>query len=74
MEKKLFRTRNDKYICGVCGGLAKYINADPTIVRLAITAAAIFVSPLIILYIVAGFIVPYEDDVNNGVKQDDIID
>ncbi len=74
MNKKLLRTRNDKYICGVCGGLAKYFNADPTIVRLAVTALALFVGPVVILYIVAGFIIPYEDDTNNGVKQDDILD
>ncbi len=73
MGKKLTRTRNDKYICGVCGGLAKYFNWDPTFVRLGATALAIFISPLIILYIVAGIIVPYGDDTNNGVKPDDII-
>ncbi len=74
MEKKLFKTRNDKYISGVCGGLARYLKADPTIVRLVVTTAALFISPLIILYIVAAIIVPYEDDMNNGVKQEDILD
>ncbi len=74
MDKKLFRTKHDKYILGVCGGIAKYLNADPTIVRLLVTACALFISPIIILYIVAGIIVPYEDDLNNGVKQEDIID
>ncbi len=74
MNKKLLRTRNDKYICGVCGGLAKYLGVDSTILRLIVTAITIFVQPLIILYIVACFIVPYEDDMNNGVKQEDILD
>ncbi len=74
MSKKLFRTKNDKYICGVCGGLAKYLGADPTKVRLIATALTIFIQPLIILYIVACVIVPYDEDMNNGVKQEDIID
>ncbi len=74
MDKKLIRTRKDKYICGVCGGLAQYLGADPTIVRLVVTALALFVQPLVILYIVAAFIVPYDDDTNNGVKPEDIID
>ena len=34
MEKKLYRSTSDKKICGVCGGIAKYLGIDPTIVRL----------------------------------------
>jgi phage shock protein C len=32
--KKLYRSRNDKMIEGVCGGLAEYFNVDPTLIRL----------------------------------------
>ena len=38
MEKKLYRSRTDKKICGVCGGMGKYFGIDPTIVRLAVVA------------------------------------
>jgi len=34
MEKKLYRSRTDKMLFGVCGGLADYFNVDPTLVRL----------------------------------------
>ena len=34
MEKKLYRIEQGKMLCGVCGGLAEYLNLDPTIVRL----------------------------------------
>ena len=34
MTKKLYRSRKDKMIAGVCGGLAEYFNIDPVIVRL----------------------------------------
>ena len=30
MEKKLYRSRSDRMIWGVCGGLAKYFDIDPT--------------------------------------------
>ena len=33
--KKLFRSRENRMICGVCGGVAEYFNIDPTLVRLA---------------------------------------
>ena len=33
MEKKLYRSATDKKLAGVCGGLAKYLNIDVTIIR-----------------------------------------
>ena len=35
MERRLYRSRTEKMIAGVCGGIAEYFNIDPTIVRLA---------------------------------------
>ena len=32
--KKLYKSRNDRKICGVCGGLAEYFNVDSAVVRL----------------------------------------
>lgn len=34
MEKKLYRSRDDKKIAGVCGGIAKYFDVDSTLIRL----------------------------------------
>jgi phage shock protein C len=34
MSKKLYRSRNNKMIAGVCAGLAEYFNIDPVIVRI----------------------------------------
>jgi len=34
MQRKLYRSRTDKKIAGVCGGLAEYFNIDPVIVRI----------------------------------------
>lgn len=33
--KKLYKSKTDKKICGVCGGLGEYFNVDSTIIRLA---------------------------------------
>ena len=32
-EKRLYRTEEDKMLCGVCGGIAEYFSVDPTLVR-----------------------------------------
>ena len=60
MEKRLYRSRSDRMIGGVCGGLAKYFNIDPTIVRV-IAVLSIFVNGLGILgYIILAIVVPLE--------------
>ena len=60
MAKKLYRSRTDRKICGVCGGLAKYFGIDPTTVRV-IAIVSIFVTGLgIIAYIVMAIVVPLE--------------
>ena len=60
MPKRLYRSRTDRRIWGVCGGLAKYFDIDPTIVRV-IAIASLFVGTLgFWIYIIATIIVPLE--------------
>jgi phage shock protein PspC (stress-responsive transcriptional regulator) len=47
-------------IAGVCGGLGKYFEIDPTVVRLVFVLAA-FLSVGILAYIIMWIIVPYEE-------------
>ena len=59
MDKRLYRSRDDRMISGVCGGLAYYFAIDPTIVRLA-TVALLFVTSgaVLLVYIVMAIVVP----------------
>ncbi len=60
MEKRLYRSRSDRMVWGVCGGLAKYFDVDPTIVRV-IAVLSVFVSGLgILAYIILAIVVPME--------------
>ena len=34
MEKKLYRSRQNRMLGGICGGIGEYLNVDPTVVRL----------------------------------------
>lgn len=58
--KRLFRSRRDKLIGGVCGGLASYFAMDPTIVRLIFVLLALFGGPGLVLYIILWIITPVE--------------
>jgi phage shock protein C len=60
--KKLYLSNTDKKILGVCGGIAETYDIDPTLVRLTMVFLTLvtFVAPLIVTYIVAGFIMPHK--------------
>ena len=59
--KLLRRSRTDRYIGGVCGGVAKYLNMDPTLVRILTVVVTLFTGAPVILYLVALFFMPEED-------------
>ena len=40
--KRLMRSTTDRRIAGVCGGVAKYLNVDPTVVRIVFLLALLF--------------------------------
>jgi phage shock protein C len=60
MNKRLTRSATDKMLCGVCGGIAEYLDVDPTVIRVAYVALSLFSAafPGLILYIVLALIIP----------------
>ncbi len=58
--KKLCRSKNQKMIAGVCGGIAEYYNVDPTLVRLGFVAFALLVGSGLLAYIIAAIVMPEE--------------
>jgi phage shock protein C len=58
MARKLYRSRTDSMIGGVCGGLAEYFNIDPTLVRLSAVALTLAGGSGILAYIIFWFVVP----------------
>lgn len=57
----LRRSRNDRYISGVCGGVAAYLNMDATLVRILTVVLTLFTGVPVVLYLVALFLMPEED-------------
>lgn len=62
--RKLVRSRENKMICGVCGGIGEYLNIDPTLVRLiwAICSVA-SVGMGLLVYFIAAVVMPESDDI-----------
>ena len=63
MEKKLYKSRTNKKLCGVCGGLAEYLEMDATVIRLILAAAVLFGGVGVLAYIVAALIIPFAPEV-----------
>ncbi len=60
-QKKLFKSRTDKVLDGVCGGIAQYFDLDPVVVRIIWVIVAMMTMPFgIIAYIVAMVLIPKE--------------
>ncbi len=62
MNKRLFKSKSDKKLCGVCGGVANYFNIDPTVVRLAWVAFTLLGGSGILAYIIAAIVIPEEPE------------
>ena len=60
MQKKLYRSATDKKLAGVCGGVAKYLNMDPTVIRVLWAIISLFAFVGVVAYILCAFIIPEE--------------
>ncbi len=66
--KKLYRSRSDRYIGGVSGGLADYFNMDSNIIRVLFVVLTFFGGISLILYLVAFIIIPENPSQDRGEK------
>jgi len=57
--KKLYRSRIDRKLCGVCGGIGEYFNIDPTLIRVLFVIFGLTGSG-VLAYIIAALIIPEE--------------
>ena len=62
MAKTLYKSKTDRKLCGVCGGVAEYLGVDVNIVRIAAIVSVFFGGLGVIAYIVAAFMLPEKDD------------
>jgi phage shock protein PspC (stress-responsive transcriptional regulator) len=58
--RRLYRSRTDRRISGICGGLAAYFKIDPTLVRLLFVLGLLLVGGTFWAYIVMMIVIPEE--------------
>ncbi|CEK10311.1 PspC domain-containing protein [Legionella hackeliae] len=58
--QRLYRSRRDKMIAGVCGGLAAYFSMDPTVMRLIFIILLLLGGSAILVYLIMWLVVPLE--------------
>jgi phage shock protein C len=56
--RKLYRSRDQRMLAGVCGGLAEYFNVDATLIRVLFLVLAVFGGTGLVIYVVMWLIVP----------------
>jgi len=70
--KKLYRSKTDKKLAGVIGGVAEYFDMDSTVLRLATVLLAVLtgIVPVVLAYIISVVIMPErpKDEVKSEVK------
>ena len=58
--RKLYRSRTDRKLAGVCGGLAQYFNTDATLIRVLFVVMAVLGGSGLVIYLAMWIIVPNE--------------
>jgi phage shock protein C len=61
-SKRLFRSRTEKMVGGVCGGLADYLDIDPTIIRIVWVVVTLMGGAGLLAYLVMWIVVPLEPE------------
>ena len=76
MKKKLYRSQTDRKLWGVCGGLAKYFDKDPTVIRIIAALSLLFGTLGLWAYIVMAIVVPLENSEvikpESGIKKEEV--
>ncbi len=64
--KRLYRSRSEEMIAGVCGGLADYLNVDPTVIRLVFLLLLFAGGGGLFIYLILWVIMPLEPISGSG--------
>jgi phage shock protein C len=65
LRNRIYRSRSERMLAGVAGGLADYFDIDPTLVRLTWAIGALVTGPVaLVLYFLCALIIPKEPEVH----------
>lgn len=69
MSNRLYRSRTDQMIGGVCGGLAEYLKIDATLIRLFFVLLGLGTGVGVALYLILWIVIPYEGEGEAGTAE-----
>lgn len=58
MAKRLYKSRNDRMIAGVCGGIGEYFDIDPTLIRILWVTLLFMAGGGLVAYLIAWIVIP----------------
>jgi len=62
--KKLYRSNDNRWLAGVCGGVAEYFDVDPTLIRVLFILFSFVVGGGLIVYLILWLVIPLAPDVD----------
>ncbi len=62
-RKRLFRSRSERWLAGVCGGIGDYFNIDATVIRILFILFGLVFGSGLLFYIILWILIPLEPDV-----------
>jgi phage shock protein C len=65
MARRLYRSKTERMLGGVCGGIADLFDIDPTLVRLVFVLATLWGGLGLIIYLILWWIAPYKEETKN---------
>lgn len=66
-RKRLFRSRSERWLAGVCGGIGDYFNIDATVIRILFILFGLVFGSGLLFYIILWILIPLEPDVVDSV-------
>ena len=57
-KKKLYRSNDDRWLAGVCGGIGEYLDVDPTLIRVLFILFGFAVGGGLLIYIILWLVIP----------------
>jgi len=69
VKKRLYRSRSERWLAGVCGGIGDYFNTDPTVIRVIFILAALILGGGVLIYIILWLLIPLEPDTVEAIEE-----
>jgi phage shock protein C len=68
-KKRLYRSRSERWLAGVCGGIGDYFNTDPTVIRVIFILAALILGGGVLIYLILWLLIPLEPDTVEAIEE-----